>query len=207
MRRTVAPPALDRDCSDKRNNYVSVARYNSFLKPQIQQYVDAIREITGDNIESMKASRDPVQTQQYNTVLQNLQLAETAVNGHIQCINKDIIQRNDYASRLYNLQQEIENLRKEVKEKKETWSEAKERSNQLENPYEKTTWWETWFPLGRPIRKENVPVLLSVSIVMLVLSLGVFLRYAGFELRLDSIQTSTNSFLKQINSGKYPQRV
>ena len=124
----------------------------------------------------------------------------------MKCINKDILQRNDYASKIYTMQQELETTRKEAEAKKQSLKEAKERAEQLENPYNNTTRWETWFPLGRPIQKENVPVLISISIVMLIFSLGIFLRFAGMELRFQSIQTSTNSFLKNINSGKYPYR-
>jgi hypothetical protein len=182
-------------------------RYNSSLKPQIDQYLNPIIGITGDRLQEIKNSRNPQDEELYQTAISNLDQVEFLLYQHMKCINKDIIQRNDYASRLYSLQQELEEARKQVKEKKQIASEAKERSDQLDNPYNKTTWWETWFPLGRPIRKENVPVLLSVSIVMLVFSLGVFLKFAGFELRLDSLQTSTTSFLKNINSGKYPQRV
>jgi hypothetical protein len=104
---------------------------------------------------------------------------------------------------MYTLQQDIENLRKELKEKQETVNEAKERSETLRDPYTKTTWWELWFPLGRPMKKEHVPVLLSVSIFMLIFSLGIFLRFAGFELRFEAIQSTVNSYVKPTNARKY----
>jgi outer membrane murein-binding lipoprotein Lpp len=203
MRRATTVPSPDLGCSDKRNDYKSTTDYNRFLKGQIQRYVDGITGYTGDQIEVLKNSREVEQNTAYRNALENLMMAENLLNVNIQCINKDIIQRNDYSSRLYSLQQEIEDLRKELASKKQTANEAQERADQLEAPYNKTSWYETWFPLGRPMKKDNVPVLLSVSIVMLVFSLGIFLRYAGLELRLDSVTTSTNSFLKNINSRKY----
>lgn len=203
MRRVTPLPAQDATCTDKRLNYKSKADFERFLKGQIQGYLDTISGYTGAQIEELKNSKDAAKNSLYLNALTNLQLAENNLNSHIQCLNKDILQRNEYSSRMYSIQQEIEGLRKEVKNKKETVDEAKERAKQLENPYSNTTWNETWFPLGRPIQKENVPVLLATSILMLVFSLGIFLRFAGLEVRIDSLRTNTNSFMRNI-AGKYP---
>lgn len=203
MRRSANVPQQDRNCDDKRMNYRSKVDYERFLKGQIQGYINQISGYTGDQINVLKNAREPEKNAQYLTALDNLRLAENTLATTIQCINKDILQRNDYSSRIYTLQQELEGTRKQAAEKKEMAKEAKERSSQLENPYSNTTWWETWFPLGRPIQKESVPVLLSVSILMLVFSLGIFLRFAGMELKFESIQTSANSLLKSVNSRKY----
>jgi hypothetical protein len=203
MRRSVVVPQQDINCNDKRLNYRTKVDYERFLKGQIQGYINQISGYTGDQIEVLKQSREPEQNALYFTAIDNLRLAENTLASHIQCINKDIIQRNDYSSRIYSLQQELEQTRKQAAEKKEIVKEAKERSAQLENPYSNTTWWETWFPLGRPIQKESVPVLLSISILMLVFSLGIFLRFAGMELKFESIQNSTRNLLKSVNSRKY----
>lgn len=203
MRRAVATPPEDWMCNTNRTNYRSLASYETNLKPTLDGYANAIRTITGNTIDTWKNSTQATDTQQYTSALSNLQLLEANLETNMKCIQKDILQRNNYSSRLYTLQQEIEEARKELENKKEIVSEAKERASLVENPYSNTTWWETWFPLGRPIKKDSVPVLLAVSIFMLVFSLGVFLRFAGLELQLIPLQTSTNSFLKNLNSRKY----
>ncbi len=203
MKRVTPVPSQDLGCATARRDYKSTADYERFLKGNIQQRVDVIGGYTGSQIELLKNSRDPQQSQAYLNAINNLQLAENLLAQNISCINKDLLQRNEYSSRIYTLQQEIEALRKEAQDKKEIVSEAKDRASTLENPYNKTTKYELWFPLGRPIRKENVPVLLSVSILMLVFSIGIFLRIAGLELRLDSIQSASNSIFKSVNPAKY----
>ncbi len=203
MRRATQIPQQDASCSNKRAAYQTMADYNRLGKPSLQTNIDAIGGFSGAQIDSLRNSNIPAQNAQYFSNIYKLQILENELNSYISCINKDIIQRNDFSSRLYTLQQEIEEARKEVNEKKQIASDAQERSAQLENPYNKTTWWESWFPLGRPIRKENVPVLISISIFMLVFSLGIFLRFAGKELRFETIGNSTNTLLKNINSRKY----
>jgi hypothetical protein len=204
MRRATVVPPQDPSCDDKRLNYKTTADFERVVKGQIQGYLDAISGYTGDRIQQLKNSDKPEDNALYFSAIGNLQLAENTLNSYIRCINKDIIQRNDYSSKIYSLQQEIEDVRKDAESKKQIAKDAKERSTQLQDPYNKTTWWESWFPLGRPVQKESVPVLISVSILMLVFSLGIFLRFAGMELRFESIQNSATNFL---NSSKYPKRV
>ena len=200
MRRSVVLPEVNKNCINERANYKSMADYERTLKNELGTYFSRFEHVNGDDLISLKENDNAI----YNIVFSNLQMAENNLNKYISCIHSDLIQRNTESSKLYNLQQEIEELRKEAAEKKGIAKESTERAGDLENPYNKTTWYETWFPLGRPIQKENVPVLLSVSILMLVVSLGIFLRFAGMELRLDSLQSSTNSLLKNISSRKYP---
>ncbi len=152
----------------------------------------------------LKNSNNPEENSRYNTLISHLQVAENNLDSYTQCLQKDLLQRTDYSSRIYNLQQDREVARQAAEDRKNIANEAKERVTDVQDPYSKTTWWETWFPLGRPMRKENVPVLLSVSILMLVFSLGIFLRFAGLELKLASIGESTNSLIKNLNTRKYP---
>jgi hypothetical protein len=181
-----------------------MADFERVGQPLIKPFIDAISGYSGDQVIQLKESRDGNQNMTYSTLLSQLQVAENTVASYIRCIQKDIVQRNDISSRLYTLQQEVEDARKVASERKQTLEEAKERSTEVQNPYNNTTWWETWFPLGRPIRKDNVPVLLSVSILMLVFSLGIFLRFAGLELQLVSLSSAANSFISKVNSTKYP---
>jgi hypothetical protein len=203
MRRQTPIPAPTPGCATSRSNYSSQANYERFLKGQLQGYVDTLNGFTGDQFQALINSRASADTMTYQNALGALILAENTLSSTIQCIQNDILQRNEYSSKMYTLQQDIENLRKELKEKQETVNEAKERSETLRDPYTKTTWWELWFPLGRPMKKEHVPVLLSISIFMLIFSLGIFLRFAGFELRLEALQSTLNSSVKATNARKY----
>lgn len=204
MRRATPIPREDTGCSNYRLDYKSMATFETNIKPRIQPYIDAIGGYSGDQLINLKNSREVSDNNTYNTLINQLQLAENNLNNYISCIQKDILQRNDYTSRLYTLQQEVEQARKIAQERKQTAAEAKERSSEIQNPYNNTTWWETWFPLGRPIQKENVPVLLSVSVFLLVFSLGIFLRFMGQDLQFVSISSAANTFVKNINPRNYP---
>ncbi len=204
MRRSSPTPPLDTSCNWLRQYYRTQDAYNNGLKLSLQPDIDTVLAINGSQIDGYKRSAQASDTMAYDNAMVALERAETTLNSLITCIQKDMMQRNTESSKLYTLQQELEELRKEAKDKKQIAEEAKERSNLLDSPYSKTTWYEGWFPLGRPLRKEAVPVLLTVSILMLVFATGVFLRLAGFELRLDSIASSFNVGRRTFNS-RIPQ--
>ena len=205
MRRVVAvpPQSQDRTCVLIRPNYQTTLAFNSSVKAMLQGYLDKLSG-SGEAFLQAKNSNDPVQTASAADKLDALLKAESNIGAYLRCLNKDIIQRNDYSSKLYTLQQDLEGKRKDVQDKQQIAKDAQERASQLEQPYNNTTWYESWFPLGRPLQKEMVPVLLSTSILMLVFSLGIFLRFAGKELRFESVTNSANSLLKNLNSRKYP---
>lgn len=204
MRRSVQLPQAVQGCDINRLGYRTMSDFENVGKPIMKPFIDAVSGYSGDTVMQKKDSRDANENLAYQTLLNQLQLAETNVSSYIRCIQKDIVQRNDISSKLYTLQQEVEDARKIAAQRKVTLAEAKERSSEVQNPYNNTTWWQSWFPLGRPIQKDNIPVLLSVSILMLVFSLGIFLRFAGYELQLASLASTTNSFLTKVNSSKYP---
>lgn len=116
--------------------------------------------------------------------LGTLTVFEDRVKAFLKCVQNDIIAQQRYSGKIYNLQSEVRDKQKSVNEMEKTAQEAKERAKFLEDPYAKTTRWESWFPLGRPLQKESLPVLLSIALLFCVLSLGMFLRLAQIELKL-----------------------
>jgi hypothetical protein len=137
-----------------------------------------------------------------NDNLGKLRLAEQTVLNMTKCVQQDILSKQNYSGQIYSLQQEIEQKQQEVDSLEQTAKEAKERAQLLENPYTKTTVWESWFPLGRPLEKTSLPVLLSVALLFLVLSLGMFLRLANIELKLHFFEGTSSGYLSGYGIGR-----
>lgn len=166
MRRTVAELSPDAKCVNIRIHYTTLDGYNNAKA----------RYLNTSSLGNFEGVRAPN--------VASLQTMENGVDILRKCIQGEIIQRQDYVSQIYNLQKTLESKKEEAKKRVNIAKEAKERAASIENPYEKTTVWESWFPLGRPLQESSVPVLLSLAILFLVLSLGMFLRLAAIEFRL-----------------------
>ena len=125
-------------------------------------------------------SKETDAEQRLQTNFTILQMVEANVQNIMKCLQSDIIERQCHAGKVYSIQEEIQTAKKQAEETAQLAKDAKERADLLREPYSKTTRWELWFPIGRPLQKESVPVLLSVAILLLVLSLGMFLRLTSF---------------------------
>lgn len=191
MRRTttVEDIPISQDCRTYRPQYRSLAAFrdykNAFLNTDV--IGNYISSTLGSDLAGNTPNRTVAEMQQaVQDNLSNLQNLETRVYGMTRCIQADIIQRSERAGDLYTLQNKLTAEEAAANDMELVAKNAKERAKRLDQPYSQTTRHETWFPLGRPIKAESVPVLLSISIVFLTLSLGMFLRLMATDVRLES---------------------
>jgi hypothetical protein len=166
MRRTVAELTPDPNCINIRVFYTNLDSYNNAKAGFLNT----------SSLGNFETSRSPN--------VASLQTMENNVDILRKCAQGEIAQRQDYVSQIYDLQKILESKKDEAKNRITIAKEAKERATFLQNPYDKTSVWEGWFPLGRPLQESSVPVLLTLAILFLVLSLGMFLRLASIEFRL-----------------------
>jgi hypothetical protein len=116
--------------------------------------------------------------------MNDLKTLETDVQSVLGCLQKEIVQRENISSDIYDLHQQMKEKKEQVTTKDINVKSSKERAALLRDPYSETTVWESWFPLGRPLEKSSVPVLWTMALIFLVVSLGLFLYMAGFQLEV-----------------------
>jgi hypothetical protein len=180
MRRATPVPTRNPACVPLLENYCGTAKFQIYKAANLNY--DAIGNYLSSQAATDLANRNPAADQRIMINLDSMRLMEQKTDTMLSCIQSEIIQRQEISSRIYSVQKELENKRKELEEKEQIGKDAKERARLLKDPYSKTTPWESWFPLGRPLKQESVPVLLTISIFFLTLSLGLFLRLAGINL-------------------------
>ena len=186
--RTSSEAVVSPTCVELRPKYQTM---ESFLKykdsnlnlSNLETYVGGI--LAADLQNRGSATDQAAAQSRLSTNMSALSLFEQKVATMVGCVQKDIIQKQTYSGQIYSLQMELEAKQKDVDAMEGQTKEAQERSELLENPYSKTTRWEGWFPLGRPVNQESLPVLLSFALLFLTLSLGMFLRLTGVHLSLN----------------------
>ena len=185
MRAPITPPSLSNDCSDIRDKYSSLEAYHAYKEANPTTFnIDTLASyVNGNGLNADLDKNDAAAQQNVSTKLTSLQVTENTVNRVLKCITSDISVLQGEGGKIYDLEKRVSEKIKEANEKEEIAKESKERAKLLETPYNKTSVWEAWFPLGRPLQKESVPVLLGISIFFLVFSLFMFLRLASIELQ------------------------
>jgi hypothetical protein len=184
MRAPVTPPSLSNECANIRGYYSSLESYQSLKDtyPEVLKIDSLASYINQGSLDNDLRKNDAAAQQRVSTNLYSLQNKERVMNLILKCITGDISTLQSEAGKIYNLEKELSEKTKEANSKEDIAKEAKERANLLETPYNKTSVWEALFPLGRPLQKESVPVLLGISIFFLIFSLFMFLRLASIEL-------------------------
>ena len=183
-------PAPSANCSYVRGIYMDEAKYYDYKDRElnIDGLANYIRTDLAGDLNKRSEETDPRLMNNYN----QLQFFESKVQSLMKCMQSDLVERQCHASKIYNLQEDITTVRKEAREVADVAKDAKERAELLREPYSKTTRWELWLPIGRPLKKESVPVLLSIAIIFLILSLGMFLRLTSFGFSFGRLPSSTN---------------
>ena len=206
MRRVRPTPTDTTNCSSLRPNYQTMERFLQYKESSplnttdLEFYVGGLLEM---DLRNQGTPEEQAAAQaRVNENLGKLRVAEQTVLNMTKCVQQDILSKQNYSGQIYSLQQEIEQKQQEVDSLEQTAKEAKERAQLLENPYTKTTVWESWFPLGRPLEKTSLPVLLSVALLLLVLSLGMFLRLANIEFKLHLFEGSSSGYLSGYGIGR-----
>lgn len=151
--------------------------------------------LTASQVQTIEITLPSSKRELIERKLRQLGDAERKMQEAMKCLSLETNQRQSISSEIYNLSQEAKGKEEEVKTKHENVKAAKERADLLRNPYEKTTVWEAWFPMGRPLERGSIPVLWFLSIVFLTVSFGLFLQILGVKLEITSAaSTSTSTF-------------
>ena len=192
-------------CSAFRRDYQSMENFlqlkaNAWNTDELGTYISS--QVESDLRNQGTPEQQASAQQRINSNLNRLSNLESSTSTMAKCIQEEIIQRQNYSGKIYNLQMDVDKAEKELKDMENVAKEAKERAQLLEEPYTKTTRWESWFPLGRPLQKQSLPVLLSLALVFLVLALGMFLRLANLEFKVDWINPSNSGYLSRYGIGR-----
>jgi hypothetical protein len=207
MRRVQTRPALPggQTCVGLRPQYKSMEDFLTYKNANLNtdQLATYVGGILASDLQNTGTPEQQAAAQvRVNQNLGTLRVLEQRTADMLKCVQQDIIQKQTYSGKIYNLQMEIEDKQKEVAAMETTAKEAQERSELLDKPYSKTTRWESWFPLGRPLKTESLPVLLSFALLFLTLSLGMFLRLTGLELRFEWFGLGGSSYLSGYGIGR-----
>ncbi len=189
-------------CGDIRQNYTDKNNFDT-IKSIFDNPLTEIGSITGAVYNANRISSDGAKNVEAKRYLDTLRILENNLNRYLNCVNSDLQEYGRQASKIYKYQDELKDKQNDVKKMKEVANEASERAKLVTDPYSQTSYHESWFPLGRPMKKDNIPVLLALSIFFLVFSFGMFLRLSSLDLQFTSTMTGFNALGTNLISKRY----
>ncbi len=141
---------------------------------------DAWKTQTLTDINTLSAANG-VLTQNQVTQLQSL---ESDLFNTVNCIRLKQQALKSAPTNVANMQEQIVALQNEISTKQSQYDVAKERANSIQNPEQKTSDYEGWFPLGRSMRSTSLFILIGFSIFFILFFFGLLMSFLGFQVQL-----------------------
>jgi hypothetical protein len=110
--------------------------------------------------------------------------AESKIFGMVSCLREKIAAVKSSPTNVSTLQEQVVALQKDLKEKEDQYNVAKERALSISKIEEKTSDYEGWFPLNRPMRSTSLFLLIGFSIFFTLFFFGLVMSLLGFQIRL-----------------------
>ena len=111
--------------------------------------------------------------------LQTLDTIDNNLSTALKCLQAEIVRLTNSSSDISTLYDTKSTLQKELKAKHEALTISKERVALLRNPEQKTTIYESWFPLQRPLKMSTLLILLVFGLFFISVATGSILRQLG----------------------------
>ena len=95
------------------------------------------------------------------------------------CIQEQLSRLGSTTNHIQTAQQDILRLNNEITDAEADVAIARDRVAYIRHPEEHTSYYESWFPINRPMQRENVSYFIGVTVFLLVFSLLVGLSLIG----------------------------
>lgn len=110
----------------------------------------------------------------------SLEAIEKDIADTLKCTQTSLSSLQSAPSDITNLQRTYTQLQAELKTATEDAKVAQDRAQLLTKPETKTTSYESWFPLYRPLQTTSLLILLGFSLFFITFFFGLLMRKFGF---------------------------
>ena len=114
------------------------------------------------------------------------------------CLQEKIANQNRVASDISTRQANILRLQDSLQDQQETIQISKDRLSYLKDPEMHVSYYQSWFPMGRPMKEITVPILIGLSVFMTIASFGYLLFLGNIHFILRTPPASPDSPLARI---------
>ena len=140
------------------------------------------------SLNSITSSSNPTQLQQ-----DTLNTTANSIFQTIACLNEKIKGVSGLTNEIQTAHESIISLNKQISEADEHVSIARDRVAYIRNPEKHTSFYESWFPLGRPMDKKTIPVLIALNTFLFIAGIFVIMTLFGLKISFPLSSTSTMS--------------
>jgi hypothetical protein len=111
--------------------------------------------------------------------------ASADVFNTVACIQEKISELEGSTNAIHRAQETILSLNEEISKAEEDVAIARDRVSYIRHPEEHTSFYESWFPITRPMTSSSVPFFVGVVAFIVIFGVLIFLSYLGLEVNIN----------------------
>jgi hypothetical protein len=121
---------------------------------------------------------------------------ENALTSYQFCLQSEITSLSNSSTTIAELQNTITKTNAEITSAKNDVEIAKDRAKSVVHPEQVSSYYESWFPINRPLKHYTIPLLIGTSLFLLSVTFFLTLSFMGvsFNMRLPTMGSGNESY-------------
>jgi hypothetical protein len=121
---------------------------------------------------------------------------ESALTSYEKCLQSEIVTLSTSSTTIAQLQHTITKTNAEIVSAKNDVEIAKDRAKSVVHPEHVSSYYESWFPINRPLKHYTIPLLIGTALFLLSVTFFLTLSFMGvnFNMRIPSMGAGGESF-------------
>jgi hypothetical protein len=155
----------------------------SVCTPTLESYLtsstsfNAWKSTRSITLNSITSSTNPTSNSQ--TALNE---ASQDILNVVACLNEKLRNVGQTTNDIQEAQTRILELNKEIRDAEEHMKIAKDRVAYIRNPDQNTSYYESWFPMGRPMQPDSIPIFIAVNTFLFIFIILILSSYFGLNI-------------------------
>lgn len=118
----------------------------------------------------------------------SLNSASNDIFNMIGCLQEKISKGSNTTNEIQSAQSSIIDLNKKILEAETDVNIAKDRVAYLRNPEDRTSYYESWFPMGRPMENLSIPFFIAINSFLVIFIILILFTFMGMNISFMSVQ-------------------
>ena len=130
-------------------------------------------------LNSITSSANPTSDSQ-----KTLNEASQEIFNLVACLNEKLKDVGQTTNDIQEAQSRILELNEDIRQAEEHVKIAKDRVAYIRNPDQHTSYYESWFPMGRPMQPDSIPIFIAVDTFLFIFIILILSSYFGLNISL-----------------------
>lgn len=140
---------------------------------------DAWKSAKAITLNSITSSANPTSDSQ-----KALNEASQEIFNLVACLNEKLKDVGQATNDIQEAQSRILELNEDIRQAEEHVKIAKDRVAYIRNPDQHTSYYESWFPMGRPMQPDSIPIFIAVDTFLFIFIILMLGSYFGLNISL-----------------------